>query len=52
MFQVAFRSGISTKLDDRVFAMVSFKMQPASYFLQDIHPDLYRVDDLNEEVSK
>jgi len=31
--------------------MINFKMQPASYFLQDIHPDLYRVDDLHDEVG-
>ncbi|CAK8686619.1 protein transport protein Sec24A-like isoform X2 [Clavelina lepadiformis] len=45
----AFRMGVSTKLDDRVFSMVNLKMQPASYLLQGVHPDLYRVDDLHDE---
>nr|XP_018670361.1 protein transport protein Sec24A isoform X1 [Ciona intestinalis] len=45
----AFRTGISTRLDDRVFAMINFKMQPALYQMLDLHPDLYRVDDLNDE---
>nr|CAB3265935.1 protein transport protein Sec24A [Phallusia mammillata] len=45
----AFRAGVSTRLDDRVFSMINFKMQPVGYFMQDVHPDLYRVDDLNDE---
>uniref|UniRef100_H2ZD35 SEC24 homolog B, COPII coat complex component n=1 Tax=Ciona savignyi TaxID=51511 RepID=H2ZD35_CIOSA len=48
----AFRLGVSTRLDDRVFAMISLKMQPATYAMYDIHPDLYRVDDLHEEVRR
>ena len=33
-----------------MFAMVNLKMQPSPYLIQDVHPDLYRVDDLNDEV--
>nr|XP_039272639.1 protein transport protein Sec24A-like isoform X1 [Styela clava] len=45
----AFRSGVSTRLDDRVFSMIDLKMQPTCFALQSIHPDLYRVDDLSDE---
>lgn len=42
------RTGLSTRLDDRVFAMIELKIQPATFLMQSIHPDLYRVDDLEE----
>ncbi|XP_028840204.1 protein transport protein Sec24A isoform X2 [Denticeps clupeoides] len=47
--QKAFRTGTSTRLDDRVFAMCQLKSQPLSHLLLMIHPVLYRVDDLNDE---
>lgn len=40
--------GVSTHLDRRVFGMVNLKMTPAGYMMQEIHPDLYKVDDLPE----
>lgn len=49
-FQKAFRTGTSTRLDDRVFAMCQLKYQPLAYLMLMIHPALYRVDDLSDEV--
>lgn len=47
--QKAFRTGTSTRLDDRVFAMYQLKYQPLAYTMLMIHPALYRVDDLTDE---
>ncbi|XP_061747368.1 protein transport protein Sec24A isoform X1 [Nerophis ophidion] len=47
--QKAFRTGTSTRLDDRVFAMCQLKYQPLVYAMLMIHPALYRVDDLTDE---
>uniref|UniRef100_A0AAX7VKV5 SEC24 homolog A, COPII coat complex component n=1 Tax=Astatotilapia calliptera TaxID=8154 RepID=A0AAX7VKV5_ASTCA len=47
--QKAFRTGTSTRLDDRVFAMLQLKYQPLAYAMLMIHPALYRVDDLTDE---
>nr|XP_019941399.1 PREDICTED: protein transport protein Sec24A-like [Paralichthys olivaceus] len=47
--QKAFRTGTSTRLDDRVFAMCQLKYQPLVYTLLMIHPALYRIDDLTDE---
>ncbi|XP_047463012.1 protein transport protein Sec24A isoform X3 [Mugil cephalus] len=47
--QKAFRTGTSTRLDDRVFAMCQLKYQPLSYAMLMIHPALYRLDDLTDE---
>ncbi|XP_074528347.1 protein transport protein Sec24A-like isoform X3 [Halichoeres trimaculatus] len=47
--QKAFRTGTSTRLDDRVFAMCQLKYQPLAYSMLMIHPSLYRIDDLTDE---
>ncbi|XP_062308991.1 protein transport protein Sec24A [Osmerus eperlanus] len=47
--QVAFRTGTSTRLDDRVFSMCQLKYQPLAYVMLMIHPALYRLDDLSDE---
>nr|XP_046265894.1 protein transport protein Sec24A isoform X2 [Scatophagus argus] len=47
--QKSFRTGTSTRLDDRVFSMCQLKYQPLAYTMLMIHPDLYRVDDLTDE---
>uniref|UniRef100_A0A3B5B0W1 Protein transport protein Sec24A-like n=1 Tax=Stegastes partitus TaxID=144197 RepID=A0A3B5B0W1_9TELE len=47
--QKAFRTGTSTRLDERVFAMCQLKYQPLAYAMLMIHPALYRVDDLTDE---
>ncbi|XP_041863674.1 protein transport protein Sec24A isoform X2 [Melanotaenia boesemani] len=47
--QKAFRTGTSTRLDDRIFAMYQLKYQPLAYTMLMIHPALYRVDDLTDE---
>ncbi|KAM4545197.1 protein transport protein Sec24A isoform 2-T2 [Odontesthes bonariensis] len=47
--QRAFRTGTSTRLDDRVSAMYQLKYQPLIYSMLMIHPALYRVDDLSDE---
>lgn len=50
--QKAFRTGTSTRLDDRLFAMCQLKYQPLVYSMLMIHPALYRVDDLSDEVRR
>ncbi|XP_037125072.1 protein transport protein Sec24A isoform X1 [Syngnathus acus] len=47
--QKAFRTGTSTRLDDRVAAMCHLKHQPLAYAMLMIHPALYRLDDLTDE---
>ncbi|XP_041122702.1 protein transport protein Sec24A-like isoform X2 [Polyodon spathula] len=47
--QKAFRTGMSTRLDERVFAMCQLKYQPLAYLMLMIHPALYRVDNLTDE---
>ncbi|KAI5628901.1 protein transport protein Sec24B isoform X1 [Silurus asotus] len=47
--QKALRTGTSTRLDERVFAMCEFKSQPLKQIMRTIHSDLYRIDNLNEQ---
>ncbi|XP_076844603.1 protein transport protein Sec24B isoform X2 [Brachyhypopomus gauderio] len=47
--QKALRTGTSTRLDDRVFAMCEFKSQPLKQIIRLTHPDLYRIDNLTEQ---
>ncbi|XP_012583458.1 PREDICTED: protein transport protein Sec24B isoform X2 [Condylura cristata] len=47
--QKAFRTGISTRLDDRVYAMCQIKCQPLIHLMKMIHPNLYRIDRLTDE---
>lgn len=47
--QKAFRTGTSTRLDDRVFAMCQMKSQPLAYLMPMVHPNLYRIDSLTEK---
>ncbi|KAF7206359.1 protein transport protein Sec24A isoform X1 [Nothobranchius furzeri] len=47
--QKAFRTGTSTRLDERMFAMYQLKYQPLAFAMLMIHPALYRVDDLTDE---
>ncbi|KAG5845471.1 hypothetical protein ANANG_G00139470 [Anguilla anguilla] len=47
--QKALRTGTSTRLDDRVFAMCEFKSQPLQQVMRLIHPDLYRIDNLSDQ---
>ncbi|KAH1019976.1 hypothetical protein HUJ04_009713 [Dendroctonus ponderosae] len=42
----AFRIGISTRLDDRVKAMIDMKAKPLPFLIQQIYPDLYPVHNL------
>ena len=49
MFQVSFRVGLSTKLDDRIFAMCELKTMPLHMLISSIYPDLYPVHDLSEK---
>ncbi|KAJ8687154.1 hypothetical protein QAD02_022948 [Eretmocerus hayati] len=39
----AFRFGVSTRLDDRVFAMCQLKVLPLTHMIQLIYPDMYPV---------
>ncbi|XP_054724767.1 protein transport protein Sec24A-like isoform X2 [Uloborus diversus] len=46
---VAFRTGVSTKLDERVFAMDRMKSLPLIYLMKYIYPTLYPVHALDEK---
>ncbi|CAH1098646.1 unnamed protein product [Psylliodes chrysocephalus] len=47
----AFRTGTSTRLDDRVMKMIEMKTKPLYMLMQDIYPDLYPIHQLeNQEV--
>lgn len=43
---IAFRTGTSTRLDDRVFAMCEFKTLPLDQLIKNIYPDFYILDEL------
>lgn len=43
---VAFRTGTSTRLDDRVYAMCELKSLPLDQLMRNIYPDFYRLDEL------
>ncbi|XP_072251259.1 protein transport protein Sec24B [Leuresthes tenuis] len=47
--QKALRTGTSTRLDERVFAMCEFKTQPLQQLMRMVHPDLYRLDTLSDQ---
>ncbi|XP_075277464.1 protein transport protein Sec24B isoform X3 [Opisthocomus hoazin] len=49
--QKAFRTGTSTRLDDRVYAMCQMKSQPLVHLMKMIHPNLYRIDRLIDEST-
>ncbi|XP_062430110.1 protein transport protein Sec24B isoform X3 [Rhea pennata] len=49
--QKAFRTGTSTRLDDRVYAMCQMKSQPLVHLMKMIHPNLYRIDKLIDESA-
>lgn len=44
----AFRTGTSTRLDDRIFAMCELKTLPLDQLIRYIYPDLYHLDCLFE----
>lgn len=48
--QKALRTGTSTRLDERVFAMCEFKTQPLQQLMRMIYPDLYRLDNMSDKV--
>lgn len=45
---VAFRFGVNTRLDDRVFAMQQCKSLPLQFLIQSIYPHLYPIHKLGE----
>ncbi|XP_027865114.1 protein transport protein Sec24B isoform X1 [Xiphophorus couchianus] len=47
--QKALRTGTSTRLDERIFAMCEFKTQPLPQLMRMLHPDLYRVDNMSDQ---
>lgn len=49
---IAFRSGTSTRLDDRVFAMFQLKTLPLAQLIQVVFPDLYPIHALDDRNSK
>ncbi|KAK5643088.1 hypothetical protein RI129_006933 [Pyrocoelia pectoralis] len=46
---VAFRTGTSTRLDDRIKAMCDMKTLPLCLLIQQIYPDLYPIHNLEEQ---
>lgn len=48
-FQIAFRGGLSTKLDDRMFAMCELKTMPLKHLMTFVYPDLYPIHLLSEK---
>lgn len=51
--QTAFRTGTSTRLDDRVYAMCQMKSLPIDQLVRYIYPDFYLLDPLfTEEGDK
>lgn len=44
--QTAFRTGTSTRLDDRVFSMCQMKALPLDQMMRYIYPDFYMLDPL------
>ncbi|RXG53600.1 hypothetical protein Avbf_11443 [Armadillidium vulgare] len=46
---VALRHGLSTKLDDRVYAMCELKSLPLCHLIQTIYPDLFPIHNLSEK---
>lgn len=42
----AFRTGTSTRLDDRVFAMCQLKTLPLDQLMRNVYPDFYALDEL------
>ena len=48
--QKALRTGTSTRLDDRVFAMCEFKTQPLQQIMRMVYPDMYRMDTISDQV--
>ncbi|XP_050983261.1 protein transport protein Sec24B isoform X1 [Labeo rohita] len=49
--QKALRTGTSTRLDERVFSMCELKSQPLQQIMRMVHPDLYRIDNMTEQVA-
>uniref|UniRef100_A0A3Q4HAR0 SEC24 homolog B, COPII coat complex component n=1 Tax=Neolamprologus brichardi TaxID=32507 RepID=A0A3Q4HAR0_NEOBR len=49
--QKALRMGTSTRLDERVFAMCEFKTQPLQQLMRMVHPDLYRLDNISDQLQ-
>ena len=51
ILQRAFRVGVPTRLDDRVYALEQCKTLPVSQLIQLLYPDLYPVHTIMEVVS-
>lgn len=43
---MAFRTGTSTRLDDRVYAMCEMKTLPLDQLIKFLYPDFYNIDSL------
>ncbi|XP_072383445.1 protein transport protein Sec24A [Diabrotica undecimpunctata] len=46
---LAFRTGSSTRLDDRVMKMIEMKTKPLYMLIQDIYPDLFPIHNLEHQ---
>lgn len=48
---IAFRVGVSTRLDDRIKAMCDMKTKPLQQLIEQIYVDLYPVHNLEEQMT-
>ena len=48
---MAFRVGLSTKLDDRVYAMEQCKNLPLCYLMLMLYPNMYPLHSVDEKVG-
>lgn len=49
---MAFRTGTSTRLDDRVYTMCQMKALPLCQLIQMVYPDLYPIHNLDDRNVK
>ncbi|KAF7996308.1 hypothetical protein HCN44_001940 [Aphidius gifuensis] len=49
---IAFRTGTSTRLDDRLYSMCQMKSLPLTQMIQTIYPDLYPIHMLDDRGAK
>ena len=49
-FQMAFRLGSTSRLDERCFSMQQLKVMPLSLVMLSIYPKMYPIHELSDEV--
>ena len=49
-FQMAFRLGSTSRLDERCFSMQQLKVMPLNLVMLSIYPKMYPIHELSDEV--